>query len=97
MGTYSTLDHIFNLKCIPDIYLKKENRLYIAFIDYRKVLDSVLHVGQWKNLLQHNINGKIFDVIRNLLIYTRVKSCVNLGRSGQVLSFFGCNVGIRQG
>ena len=31
---YSTLDHIFSLKCIIDIYLSENKRLFAAFIDF---------------------------------------------------------------
>ena len=31
---YGTYDHIFNLKCLIDLYLHRNKSLYCAFIDY---------------------------------------------------------------
>ena len=33
---YSTMDHVFVLKNVIDLYLNKRKRLYCAFVDYRK-------------------------------------------------------------
>ena len=33
---YGTTDHIFNLKCLIDLYLFRGKKLYCAFIDYKK-------------------------------------------------------------
>ena len=71
---YGTMDHIFTLKCIIDIYLNKKKKLYAAFIDYRKAFDSVWRIGLWQKLLKYNINGRVFKVITSL--YGQVKSCV---------------------
>ena len=38
---YGTTDHIFNLKCIIDLYLFRGKKLFCAFIDYKKAFDSV--------------------------------------------------------
>ena len=63
---YSTLDHIFSLKCIIDIYLSKNKHIFTAFIDYRKAFDNIWRIGLWRKLLQHNINEKNFDFIFSL-------------------------------
>ena len=34
---FSTMDHIFTLKCLLDIYLSKKKKLYCCFLDYTKV------------------------------------------------------------
>ena len=39
---YGTTDHIFNLKCLIDLYLFRGKKLFCAFIDYRKAFDSVI-------------------------------------------------------
>ena len=92
-GGYSTVDHIFALKIIIDIYLNKNKDLYVAFVDYQKAFDSIWRVGLWQKLLRHNINGKILNVIINL--YSNIKSCVKL--NGVFSKTFGCNIGLRQG
>ena len=38
---YSTLDHIFSLHCIIDLFLENKKRLYCAFVDYRKAFDMI--------------------------------------------------------
>ena len=48
---YSTMDHIFNLKCLVDLYLHRNKHLLCAFIDYMKAFDSF-----WQKLLQQNVN-----------------------------------------
>ena len=54
---YSTMDHVFNLKCLADLYLHRSKRLFCAFIDYRKAFDSVNRLALWQKLLQQNVNG----------------------------------------
>ena len=90
---YSTLDHIFVLNSIVDLYLSKKKRVYTAFIDYTKAFDLIDRTSLWRKLLAHNINGKILRVIFNM--YANAKSCI---RSGHKLSdFFTCKRGVRQG
>jgi hypothetical protein len=48
---YGTTDHIFNLKCLIDLYLFRRKKLYCAFIDYRKAFDSVDRILLWQKLL----------------------------------------------
>ena len=38
---YSTIDHIFVLQIIVELYQSVKKRVYCAFIDYRKALDFV--------------------------------------------------------
>ena len=49
--------------------------------------------GLWHKLVKENVNGKIFNVIRNM--YRNVKSCVRLNQ--HISNTFECNVGVRQG
>ena len=90
---YSTCDHIFNLKCLIDLYSRCNKTLYCAFIDYRKAFDSVDRLALWHKLLSNCIDGKMFKIIHNM--YANAKSCV---RQGVELSdSFYSNVGVRQG
>ena len=90
---YGTADHIFNLKCLIDLYLFRGKRLYCAFIDYKKAFDSVNRIYLWQKLLNNNIDGKIFKIVHNL--YANAKSCVRIGNSKS--TFFSSNIGVRQG
>ena len=44
---YGTTDHIFNMKCIIDLYIRCNKPLYVAFIDYRAAFDSVDRLALW--------------------------------------------------
>ena len=63
---YSTVDHIFSLKMLIDIYLSKKKRLYCSFIDYQKAFDSINRTALWRKLLDHNVDGNALRVIHNI-------------------------------
>jgi hypothetical protein len=63
---YSTTDHIYNLDCLIDLYLRCNKPLYCAFVDYKKAFDSVDRSALWHKLLQQCIDGKMFKVIHSL-------------------------------
>ncbi len=90
---YSTVDHIFTLKALIDIYLSSGRRLFSCFVDYKKAFDSVWRVGLWQKLLEQGINGKILNSIINL--YKNTKSCVSY--NGKCSEYFITKVGVKQG
>ena len=90
---YSTVDHIFTLHAIIDMYLHKKERLYCAFVDYKKAFDLIDRTSLWMKLISHGINGNIVNAIYNL--YANAKSCVKY--NGSISDSFACNVGVRQG
>ena len=90
---YSTMDHIFTLKSLIDIYLNKNKRIYAAFVDYRKAFDCVSRPALWVKILNHNIDGKVFKLIKNL--YDNAKSCVKLNNC--ISDLFRSCIGVRQG
>ena len=90
----STLDLIFTLKTVIDVYLDQRKKLYCAFIDYRKAFDSINMIKLWKSLISHEINGRVLNVIINL--YKKAKSCVK-SHCGQLSHFFPSLIGVRQG
>jgi len=90
---YSTLDHVFTMKSLLDIYLSKKERVWCAFVDYKKAFDMVDRQSLWLKLLSYGINGKILTVIHNL--YDKAKSCVK--HNGSLSELFTCSVGVRQG
>ena len=63
---YSTTDHVFVLHLIIELYKSVHERVYCAFIDYRKAFDSINRPLLWQKLLSHDINGKLLNVIRNM-------------------------------
>lgn len=90
---YSTLDHMFVLKCIIDLYKWKKKKLFCLFVDYSKAFDMVWREGLWCKLVKSNITGKILNVIKSM--YENIKSCVMLKQ--ELSDTFLCNVGVRQG
>ena len=90
---YSTLDHIFSLHTLIEILKASKQKLFCCFIDFSSAFDSVWRAGLWHKLLQHNINGKVFNVISNM--YKDIKSCVS--SMGNDSAFFSSLSGVRQG
>ena len=90
---FSTVDHIFVLRNIIQLYTQQKKRLYCAFIDYKKAFDLVDRCSLWLKLISVGINGKVLRVIYNM--YQNAKSCVRVG--GSLSDFFPCNTGVRQG
>ena len=63
---YSTIDHVFVLHLVIDMYQSVRKRVFCAFIDYQKAFDSVDRSLLWQKLLSYNINGKLLTVIRQM-------------------------------
>ena len=91
---YSTIDHIFTLFSIIQLYLRNGKKLYCAFVDYKKAFDLVDRTSLWSKLLKVGIKGPFFNIIRNM--YSQIKSCVK-DNNGNISSFFACKLGVRQG
>ena len=91
---YSTLDHIFTLHSLIELYLNQNMQLYCCFVDYKKTFDLISRFKLWYKVLSTGINGKVLNIIVNL--YNNAKSCV---KNGNVTSSFKfpCNIGVRQG
>ena len=90
---YSTIDHIFVLQNIIELYQSVYKRVYCVFIDYRKAFDSIDRTILWTKLLASDVNGKFIRVVKCL--YSNAKSCV---RKDKLMSeYFPCNIGVRQG
>jgi exonuclease III len=90
---YSTVDHIFTLHGLIQLYIQNGKRMYTCFVDFKKAFDSVNRTELWKKVLDSNIKGKMFNVIHNM--YKHAKSRVSVG--GNLSNSFPCNIGVRQG
>ena len=90
---HSTLDHIFVLHTVIDLYLREKKRVFCAFIDYKKAFDLIDRQHLWSKLVAHDINGRVLQVIH--AIYRNAKSRVV--NNGVKSGMFDCNVGVRQG
>ena len=58
---YSTLDDMFVLHCLVDIYQYQNKRVYCAFVDYKKALADL-----WLQLITVGVKGKIFKVVYSI-------------------------------
>ena len=92
---YSTLDHVFVLNELINMYLQKgkKKRLYCCFIDYQKAFDTIRRSALWGKIIKNGINGKILRVIYNM--YQSAKSCIK--QQSMKSGLFACNMGVRQG
>ncbi len=54
---YSTLDHIFLLKCVTDLFNWKKRKLFCLFVDYKKAFDMVWREGLLYKLVKEKVQG----------------------------------------
>ena len=71
---YSTADNIFILNSLVEIMKSRSKKLYCVFVDFKQAFDSVWRSGLLHKLIEHNINGKCFRLIRSM--YENIKSRV---------------------
>ena len=90
---HSTLDHIFALHILSKFYIDQKKQIFCAFVDYSKAFDFIDRVHLWTKLLASNVNGKVFNIIRNM--YENAKSQVLFKNT--LSDPFPCQVGVRQG
>lgn len=90
---FATTDHIYVLHTLLDLLQFSKKKLFCGFIDLKRAFDTVWRDGLFYKIKMFDINGKCFNVIRNM--YKSIKSCVTV--NGKSSSFFTCNIGVRQG
>ena len=80
-----TADHVFTLWTLVDKYVKShQTKVYAYFVDFRKAFDSVWYVGCLYKLLQINVGGNFYKIIKSL--YSNSTCSVRIGNS-QTRSF----------
>ncbi|XP_055911410.1 uncharacterized protein LOC129945575 [Eupeodes corollae] len=60
--SYSTIDHIFSLLNIADLYKRKQKKLYAFFIDFRAAFDSVDRQALFYKLSVSGVSSKVINV-----------------------------------
>ena len=70
----STVDAIFLLQCVVEIFLYQKNSLFVSFIDLRKAFDKTHHEALWYKLYENKISTKTICIITDL--YKKMKLCV---------------------
>ena len=73
-----TADHVLTLRTLIDKYVHgHQTKVYACFVDFRKAFASVWHDGLLFKLLQYNVGGKFFSLIKSL--YANSTCSVSLG------------------
>ena len=90
---YFTVDHIFTIKNVIDVFLSKKKKIFCAFIDFKKAFDTVWRSGLWSKLLTCGVTGNLLNVIKS--IYNNIKS--RIVANGAKSNYFSCYTGVRQG
>lgn len=86
----STVDAIFLLQCVVEIFLYKKNSLFVSFIDLRKAFDKTHHEALWYKLYKNNVSTKTICIIIDL--YKKMKLCVKTSfESENAHSVCSCN------
>ena len=70
----STMDAMFILQNVVDIYLSNNNALFVSFIDLKKAFDCTNHQALWFKLEINKISTKIINIIKSM--YGKMKLCV---------------------
>ena len=72
---YSTVEQIFNLYAIVQKCLRRKGqKLYVAFVDFRKAFDSVRHDKLLDCIRNQGVKGKFFGALRAM--YNSLLSCI---------------------
>ena len=89
-----TADHVLTLRTLIDKYVNcHKTKVCACFVDFRKAFDSVWHDGLLYKLLQINVRGSFYKVIKSL--YSNSTCSIRIG-SNQTQPFQYTR-GVRQG
>jgi hypothetical protein len=89
----SVLDHLISLYNVLNNRKNAKLSTYTCYIDLRKAFDNVNRDCLWFKILQHGIEGKMYNAIRS--IYDDVKCAVRI--NGRMTQWFSVNNGVKQG
>ena len=89
-----TADHVLTLRTLIDKYVNcHKTKVYACFVDFRKAFDSVWHDGLLYKLLQINVRGNFYKVIKSL--YSNSTCSIRIGNNQT--QPFQYTRGVRQG
>ena len=91
---HRTEDNVFVLKSLFHKYVKKkQEKIYVAFIDFRKFFDTLNRQYLMYKLIQHGITGKFYYLIKKMYQDTFYNVKTYCGFS----QIFKSNSGVKQG
>ena len=70
-----TIDNIFILHGLISHCIDNNRKLFVAFVDFQKAFDYIVHDILWFKLVEIVVRGKMLNVIKSL--YSNLKSRVN--------------------
>ena len=79
---YSTTDNLFIINSLIEIFKSKREKLFLAFVDFKQAFDTVWRDGLWQKLNTYHINGKCYNLIKNL--YNNIKSRITTPEGSSV-------------
>ena len=88
-----TIDNIFIINSLITQILNENKKLYVAFIDFTKAFDFIVHDILWYKLIKIGVRGKILNIIRSM--YKTVKSRVKY--HNELSEEYSCRLGVAQG
>ena len=75
-----TADHVLTIRTLVDKYVHNHNeKICACFVDFKKAFDSIWHVGLLYKLLQINVGGCFYNLIKSL--YSNSTSSIKLGQN----------------
>ena len=91
--SFRTSDHVFTIKTVINKYLKKNKKLYLCSVDFRKTYDD-----KWRKALFYKLSA-YYDVSKNFInilhnMYSKVYLSVRLPNSKT--QFFSSNIGLKK-
>ena len=92
-GNRTSDAHIIINNLVHKLCHKRNKKLYSCFVDFRKAFDLVPRDILLKKLLNFGINGKFFNIIRNIYMNDNARMKLN----GKCRPPFDINIGVRQG
>jgi exonuclease III len=94
MKKHRTEDNLFVFQTILQKYAKQsKDKVYVAFIDFRKYLDTINRDLLFYKLLKLNITGNFYSVLKSM--YNKLEYCVQV--PGGLTESFDSYSGVKQG
>jgi exonuclease III len=89
----SCADHIYGLHSIAKMRQEQNKNTFVTFIDFSKAFDCIKRDSLFYKLLQTEIDGKMFTMIKSL--YSLTESCISI--NDNLTDWFVTLQGVRQG
>ena len=91
---HRTEDNIFIIKTLFEKYvLHNGQKIYVAFVDFKKFFDSINRKFMCYKLLKYGITGKMYNIIKDMYCNTKYQVKTKHGLS----DIFSTNCGVKQG